>query len=228
MNPLLTIAAMPSSFIESIDATTKATRISSELAKDELTERFHIFLERMQILLVREREALLSDGYIASEILLETRRISETFSKFTQGMTQSLWYSSARNEKVQKRRLDQLLSDIDRLEYEMRSMASHKLSEMEIPEHHAAALESSGTGKPTSSKTTIDSSPNPATREVMKWLPKLNYQEKQRKCRETGVPGSDHQILHREFERWVEDSCSSRGSCLCCSGPPGAGKTVLS
>lgn len=159
MNPLLAIAAMLSSFIESIDATTKATRISTELAKDELTERFHIFLERMQILLVREREALLSDGYIASEILLETRRISETFSKFTQGMTQSLWYSSARNEKVQKRRLDQLLSDIDRLESEMRSMASHKLSEMEIPEHHAAALKYSGTGKPTSSKTTIDSSP---------------------------------------------------------------------
>lgn len=33
----------------------------------------------------------------------------------------------------------------------------------------------------------------------MKWLPTLNYQGKQRKCRETRVPGSNHQILRREF-----------------------------
>lgn len=99
---------------------------------------------------------------------------------------------------------------------------------MEIPEYHEAALKISGTDKATSSNTTIDSPPNPEAREVMEWLPTLNYKGKQRKCRETRVPGSDHQILHQEFERWIDDSCSSRGRYLCCSGPPGAGKTILS
>lgn len=90
MDLFSTIAAIFSSFVESIDATAKATRMSTELAKDEPTENLNIFLERMQRLLVLEREAISNDGHIASEILLETQRISETFSKFTRGMTQKL------------------------------------------------------------------------------------------------------------------------------------------
>lgn len=47
MDPLSNIAAIFSSFVESIDATSKATRMSTELAKDEPTENLDIFLERM-------------------------------------------------------------------------------------------------------------------------------------------------------------------------------------